>query len=124
MLANLQHTHTPVVMKFTRAVSKNGHKTQPFGHSMEPCCYIYSSQNPQTYYILQIDGSFLEIDLCCLSMLLTPTLKTWFTHCPCISKTLQIVLNKLNDYQLDCNDILCTMDISGLYPSIPHKDGL
>ncbi len=35
--ANLQVTHMRVVVKITCAVSKNGHKTQPFGCSLDPC---------------------------------------------------------------------------------------
>lgn len=33
-------------------------------------------------------------------------------------------LNKLKDCHMDSTDFLCTMDVSSLYPSIPHKDGL
>ncbi|KAL2087323.1 hypothetical protein ACEWY4_018382 [Coilia grayii] len=33
-------------------------------------------------------------------------------------------LKKLSDCHVDSDDLLCTMDVSSLYPSIPHKDGL
>lgn len=33
-------------------------------------------------------------------------------------------LNKLSVCKVVCDDVLCTMDVSSLYPSIPHEDGI
>ena len=49
-------------------------------------------------------------------------LKTWFTL-PSHLRVATDLLNKLNNCYIENNVLLCTKDVAGLYPSIPHQHG-
>lgn len=76
--------------------------------------------NPPGRPIVSGIGSLTEP----LSQFVDSHIKDLVYGLPSYLKDTMDFLKKLSDCYVDTNDLLCTMDVSSLYPSIPHKDGL
>lgn len=77
-------------------------------------------QNPPGRPIVSGIGSVTEP----MSQFVDSHIKDLVHSLPSYLRDTMDFLNKLSDCHVDQDDVLCTMDVSSLYPSIPHDDGM
>ena len=106
-------------------ITDNEYKFMIQDHAIRPVLYGLPKchrnlQNPPARCIVSGIGSLTEP----ISQYVDSHIKGIVTTMPSYLKDTTDFLRKLKDCKVDPTDILCSLDVSALYPSIPHEEGL